>query len=342
MRLDSANRSFVTMMTLAILLSAFVICGALGNVLMPLVLARASREPLDQLLSASVPLLPFLGAVGLSLALAARSAINQALASRRLARLVAAAECELPDWLDHAARIAGLGGRVVLLDSRERFSFAYGMLNPRVAVSRGLIQGVSEAELEAVLEHEHYHVANLDPLKIVLVRAVSAGLFFLPLIESLRARYLATRELAADRRALELCGRRPLLGALEKVIGGPELGELEVAAPLAGGVLHARVSQLETGTEPMLARPDGASAAISLGGAVSLLGAFLFSVSSLGGQAAVHQVTGSGLGSVTVLGSLACMAPLVGLAILAYLLIAARANWPLGAVRPRSHPDVGG
>lgn len=88
-------------------------------------------------------------------------------------------------------------------------SFAYGVLTPRVAVSRGLLKGVSDDELRAVLEHERYHVCNLDPLKVVLVQALSAAFFFLPALDSLRARYLAGRELAADRRAVRACGAGP-------------------------------------------------------------------------------------------------------------------------------------
>jgi hypothetical protein len=42
MRLDSANRSFVALMTLVLLLGMYVLCGALGSVLVPLVLARVS------------------------------------------------------------------------------------------------------------------------------------------------------------------------------------------------------------------------------------------------------------------------------------------------------------
>jgi hypothetical protein len=43
---------------------------------------------------------------------------------------------------------------------------------------------------------------DLDPLKIVLARSLSAALFFLPAVDVLRARYMADCELAADRQAI--------------------------------------------------------------------------------------------------------------------------------------------
>src|SRR6478672_10137934 len=53
------------------------------------------------------------------------------------------------------------------------------VLTPRVAVSRGLLEGVSDDELRAVLEHERYHVCNLDPVprRRATVSLVSAALF---------------------------------------------------------------------------------------------------------------------------------------------------------------------
>jgi beta-lactamase regulating signal transducer with metallopeptidase domain len=224
----------------------------------------------------------------------------------------------------------GLGGRVVLVDAPESFSFVYGVLIPRVAVSRGLLEGVSGGELRAVLEHERYHVCNLDPLKVVLVRALSAALFYLPALDSLCARYVAGRELAADQRAVVACGRRPLAGALLKVVRGPEWSELDVAAPIGGPeLLNVRVAQLETGAEPRLQTLSIARATISLLGVASFTATFLASVSSFGGPAAVYRATGTGLATATLLGSLSCAAPFAGVALLTYLVIALRASRPL-------------
>jgi Zn-dependent protease with chaperone function len=333
MRLDRANRSFLAFMGLALLLGAYVLCGAVGGVLVPLLLARVSHDGLAGLLSdgASLPaLLPLLAVVAVGLALAGRSLARQVLASHRLAHRVHRLARALPDQLTRAATQAGLSGRVVLVDAPESFSFVYGVLSPRVAVSRGLLEDVSGEELKAVLEHERYHVRNLDPLKVVLVRALSAALFVLPALDSLRARYAAGRELAADRRAVEACGRRPLAGALLKVVRGPDWGELDVVAPIGGPeLLDVRVAQLETGTEPRLQTLSITRATISLLGAALFLATFLASVSTFGGPAAVHRATGTGLATATLLGSLYCTAPFAGAGLLAYVMVALRARRPL-------------
>jgi Zn-dependent protease with chaperone function len=333
MRLDSANRSFLALMGLSLLLGMYVLCGAVGSVLVPLVLARVSHDGLGGLLDSGGSLLPvllFTASVAVGLTFGARSISRQIVASRRLARRVGGLALALPNELAGAAVQAGLDGRVVLLNAPERFSFAYGVFTPRVAVSRGLLEGVSDEELRAVLEHEHYHVCNLDSLKGVLVQALSAAFFFLPALDSLRARYLAGRELAADRRAVRACGRRPLAGALLKVVRGPDWSELEGVAAIAGhDLLDVRIAQLETGEQPRFATVSITRAAISLVGAALFAATFLASVSVFGGAAAVYRVTGTGLNTANLLGGLTCAAPLAGAGLVVYWLISRRASRPL-------------
>jgi len=334
-RLDSANRSFLALMSLALLLGMYVLCGAVGSVLVPLLLSRISHEGMAGLLDSSgsmLSVLLFVALVAAGLASGARSVTRQIVASQRLARRVRGLTLELSDELALTASAVGLGGRVVLLDAPEWFSFAYGLLTPRVAVSRGLLQGVSDEELRAVLEHERYHVCNLDPLKILLVQALSAAFFFLPALDSLRARYVAGRELAADRRAVRACGRRPLVGALLKVVRGPDWIELDGVAAIGGReLLDVRVAQLESGIQPKLPTLSFTRITVSLVGAGLFAATFLASVFSLGGAAAVHHATGTGLTTADLLSGLTCAAPFAGAGLVAYWLIARRASRPLTA-----------
>ena len=328
MRLDSANRSFLAMMTLALLLGMYVLCGAVGSVLVPLILKRVSHDGLTGLLSGSfLPVLVFVVLVAVGLLLGARSICRQVAASGRLTRRVQGLLLRHPDGLGLTVTEVGLVGRVVLLDAPERFSFVYGLLTPRVAVSRGLLQGISDEELRAVLEHERYHVCNLDPLKILLVQALSATFFFLPALDSLRARYVAGRELAADRRAVRACGRRPLVSALLKVVRGPDWIELDGVAAIGGPeLLDIRVAQLESGIQPKLSTLSFTRVTVSLLGAGLFAATFLASVISFGGTAAVHQATGTGLTTGDLLSGLACATPFAGAGLLAYWLIARRAS----------------
>lgn len=333
MRLDQANRSFLVFASVALLFAATVLCGALGGVLLPLSLTRISNGGLADLWGERGSLLAslvFFVLIAVSLGLGARALVQQAVASRALSRRVRALARTEPEALMQAARQTGLAGRVALVDTVDSFSFVYGVMTPRVVVSRGLLERATGEELCAVLEHEGYHVRNLDPLKAAVVKVLSEALFFLPALDSLRARYLAGRELAADRRAVALYGRRSLAGALLKVVRGPDWSEQAGAAAMASpDLLDVRLIQLETGSEPKPEALDAESIVLSLGGVSLFAIVFLVAVSCLGGPAAVYHTTGAGLMAATWLDALTCTAPFAGAGLLMYSLIALRASRPL-------------
>jgi hypothetical protein len=76
---------------------------------------------------------------------------------------------------------------------------------------------LSEAELHAVVDHEHHHLRRHDPLRLLLARALADALFFIPLFRRTAERYEALGELAADEEAVSRApGRSALASALLK------------------------------------------------------------------------------------------------------------------------------
>lgn len=134
----------------------------------------------------------------------------------------------------------------------------------------------------AVLLHERRHLTSRDPLKNVLASAIPARLFYLPAVARLRSRFLCGSELAADRAALTAYGAAPLAGALLKVADGPAWATTApTAAMSAKALLDIRITQLETGTEPVHS-PIGRRATVWTAlGAAFVLGAVLWSADLL-------------------------------------------------------------
>jgi Zn-dependent protease with chaperone function len=252
MRLNTANRSFVALLVLAAV--PYVLLGLAGCALVGAVVYALYAGGWSAITAGSQdlrPALAFFALLGLGTVFGVVSIITQLRASRRLTARVRAVRVPTPSEVAEVAARVKVAGRVDVVDSPEAFSFAYGFLSPRIAVSTGLIKALSPAELEAVLAHERYHVRAWDPAKVVLARAFPRAAFYLPALRHLRRRYVAGRELAADRRAMRACGEQALAGALYKVIRGPAWPELAQAAAIGGPeLLDARVEQLETGREP--------------------------------------------------------------------------------------------
>lgn len=315
MRLNTANRSFLWLLVAGIALHVAAAAGAC--VLLSLLLIGLASEGFAAFGTTPWVILPagiFLGLLGASGVFGIRSLGAQVAASRRLARRIDGLTRPSPGRLAAAGHAARLDDRLRLVEERGCFSFTYGAIRPCVVVSRTLFDSVSSDELEAVLVHERYHVGNLDPLKVVLARALARGFFFLPALRELEGRYVAGRELAADRRALRRCGHRPLASALLKVVRGPEWPELVTAAAIGGPeLLDVRVAQLESREEPRLggvSRRALLATAVGLG-LVAL--SFAVSVGELGGLGAATALSdarmeSAGLGLVMVAG---CATPLL-------------------------------
>ncbi len=323
MRLNTANRSFFALVATALV--PYGLLGLFGCGLLSVVGYRLAADGLSGLERPGQDLRPavvFFAVVATGTVIAGLSVRRQLAATRALASAVAERTLPLPPELARAADRARIGGRLDLVDDRQPFSFTHGLVWSRVAVSRGLVDAASATELEAVLHHEAYHVRNWDTVKVVVARAAPSAFFFLPALGHLRDRYLAGRELAADRRAVRAAGDGALAGALCKVVDGPAGLDLGAAAALGGsGFLEQRVAQLEGGHEPPLPRlPRLPRPALwlTVTGLVGLVSAFVLTVARAGtdmlsmDRSMPSSVAGSAL---TVLGSAVCMAAVVLVAV---------------------------
>ncbi len=165
---------------------------------------------------------------------------------------------EVETWLVETVRrqaqLAGIGmPEVGYFDSPEPNAFATGANRNKalVAVSSGLVNRMSRAEVEAVLGHEVSHVANGDMVTLTLIQGVvntfvfvlsrvvgslvdrivfknerghGPGFWITTIVAQLVLSFLATmvvmwfsrqREFRADAGGARLAGRQSMIGALE-------------------------------------------------------------------------------------------------------------------------------
>jgi len=285
-RIDTANRSFIAL--LALVIAASLVAGLIGCCVIGVVLYRFGNDGLRAIdKPGTVPALVLLGLFGAGTILGTRTLRRQAAGTARLTRRVHRhTRTPLPARLASMAVAHDLAERVDLIDTPEPCSFTYGLVRPRVAVSTGLLERVDDDELAAVLAHERYHVTNWDPAKVFLTRTLPRAFPYLPVLDALHARYLTSRELAADRRAIDRCGPRPLTGALLKVVAGPEWADLRSAAAIGGDeALEARVTQLERRAEPPAAPLGRARLALSGLGGAALVWSVTATLAAFGGPA---------------------------------------------------------
>lgn len=148
------------------------------------------------------------------------------------------------------SRAAGLDEAVVTeVADPACYAFTHGLLRPRVVVSGGLADQLTDEQMTAVLAHEAVHVREIDPLRAAAVACFSRGLLRSTAIPSLLNDHLRRREQFADRAAVRVAGRSALTRALLATVRRPGAPAAVAVATHLGGddCLEERVTHLETG-----------------------------------------------------------------------------------------------
>lgn len=159
----------------------------------------------------------------------------------------------LPTRLTRVFADLGFSRHVVVLATEVPRAFCFGLLRPRICLSTGLADALTDKELKAVLLHEDHHRRHYDPLRGLLAQVFGTMLFFLPVAAELRDIFLTSTELEADRHAARLAGRPSLAGALHKILTHPLATRLPNAVGISGlSATDARIAQLLGDSPPAL------------------------------------------------------------------------------------------
>jgi Zn-dependent protease with chaperone function len=153
-------------------------------------------------------------------------------------------EAPRPEWLSSRLRELGLESNTMLVDLHDPLAFCYGLLRPRLVLSTGLVRGLSQDEIEAVLRHERVHCVRRDPLRLITARALAEGIPGVPLLHRIAAATPMAQELAADRSVILALGVDVLGRALLKVGDGKMSLSGQELAIGAFSAVDARLDQL--------------------------------------------------------------------------------------------------
>lgn len=95
------------------------------------------------------------------------------------------------------ARHQEIGQDVIVLESGTPSAFTAGLLNPKCYVTTGLIEQVSETELNIIIGHEQAHIKHKDTLRKLLF-SLFASLYPKPVARHLNQLFSSAAEQLAD------------------------------------------------------------------------------------------------------------------------------------------------
>lgn len=142
--------------------------------------------------------------------------------------------------------------QIVFLRLPTPQAFCLGLWRPRIWLTSGLIELLSDEELSAVIAHEALHCRRRDPLRLVISRALRSAFFFLPAVGDLAQAAELQQEVAADQAAIAHLGDDlPLLCAIQKLLSRETPGLIpEAAVYSAFNITEARLRCLLAAPKP--------------------------------------------------------------------------------------------
>jgi Zn-dependent protease with chaperone function len=197
---------------------------------------------------------PRQGVEGFDVTLTLLAAAGVAVAAAAIVRGLAAsrgASRRVHQWMVRARPLSLAGAPLPAfeVDADRPVIALSGVVRPRLLITRGLLNVLSDAELSASVAHEVGHQRALDNLKRLAMRAAPDLLAGSPAARIIEQRWASAAEHAADRLAgaRDAAARCALASALVKVarLTPPVPPAAEpISTLIAGGDISSRVQQL--------------------------------------------------------------------------------------------------
>ena len=127
----------------------------------------------------------------------ARKGLNAARHLNTLNTLTGLSHGKTRHWAQVNTRQWQVGRDIVVLESQSPSAFSAGLLHPKGYVTTGLIEQLSETELDIIINHERAHIRHKDTQKKLLF-ALLASLYPGPLARRLNRLFSLASELLAD------------------------------------------------------------------------------------------------------------------------------------------------
>lgn len=109
--------------------------------------------------------------------------------------------------------------KVRVINDHKPLAICFGIFQPKIYISSGLLKIVNNGELRVILAHEKYHLESRDNLLMLIAFVIQSFFPFFPIIKDFIKHYRIQRELEADTYAITNQNEnRFLISALEKLI----------------------------------------------------------------------------------------------------------------------------
>lgn len=153
---------------------------------------------------------------------------------------------EQPRILSQFFESLGLRDKIVIFIEAKPHAFCFGIHNPKIYISTGLIQLMNKKELAVILKHETYHLEHRDTLTLLLAAIIESFFPFFPVVSDFIRVYRTDREVAADNASIStIVDNHVLKNAIKKLLQfEPNTYPVYAPALLSIDTLEARINSI--------------------------------------------------------------------------------------------------
>lgn len=137
-------------------------------------------------------------------------------------------------------------GKIFVFTQAKPQAFCFGIRNPKIYISTGLIHLMSPNELAVILRHEKHHLKHRDTLTLLLASVIESLFPFFPVVSDFIKVYRTDREIEADNAAITNARDKQLLkDVLRKLIQyEPDINPIFLPAMMSVDTLEARIRSI--------------------------------------------------------------------------------------------------
>lgn len=134
--------------------------------------------------------------------------------------------------------------KIVIIDNKQPLALCYGLMKPKIYLSTKLLESMSPAELEVIINHEKHHLNHNDTRTILFAHIIQNTFPLLPILSDLVKNLRIEREIAADNYAASGGKRQHVAAVLKKLLLYPQPTFAYFPSLAAEDTLTARIESL--------------------------------------------------------------------------------------------------
>lgn len=150
-----------------------------------------------------------------------------------------------------------LNTNILVVNDESFIAMAIGMWKPTIVISSAVLDMFNDDEVKAIVLHEFHHCRNHDNVKLLVMKLLTEGFGYFPIMNSIYRYYQTWMELLADRFAIRYMGTElPLASVLLRLSSFTRSKQHAAGVHFADTTMNYRIAQVLNPSQAVKVKVD--------------------------------------------------------------------------------------